>query len=45
MSLGGIFAATSSGFIASWLGYGNMFGISFLISLPGMLLVFFIPQK
>jgi len=45
MSLGGILAGVSSGFIASWLGYGGMFGISFLISLPGMLLLFFIPRE
>jgi PAT family beta-lactamase induction signal transducer AmpG len=45
MSLGGIVAGVSSGFIASWLGYGGMFGISFLISLPGMLLLFFIPRE
>jgi len=45
MSLGGIVAGVSSGFIASWLGYGNMFGISFLISLPGMLLLFWIPKN
>jgi PAT family beta-lactamase induction signal transducer AmpG len=44
MSLGGIVAGVSSGFIASWLGYSGMFGISFLVSLPGMLLLFFIPR-
>jgi len=45
MSLGGIVAGVSSGFIASWLGYGNMFGVSFLVSLPGMLLLFWIPKN
>jgi MFS transporter, PAT family, beta-lactamase induction signal transducer AmpG len=45
MSLGGIVAGVSSGFIASWLGYGNLFGISFLISLPGLLLLFWVPKK
>jgi PAT family beta-lactamase induction signal transducer AmpG len=45
MSLGGIIAGVSSGFIASWLGYGGMFGISFLISLPGMVLLFWVPKK
>ncbi|MDD8014039.1 MAG: MFS transporter [Acidobacteriota bacterium] len=45
MSLGGIVAGISSGFIASWLGYGNMFLVSFLISLPGMILLFWVPKK
>ncbi len=45
MSLGGIVAGVSSGFIASWLGYSGMFGISFLIALPGMLLLFWVPKK
>jgi PAT family beta-lactamase induction signal transducer AmpG len=45
MSLGGVFAGISSGFIASWLGYGGMFGISFLIAVPGMLLLFWVPKK
>ena len=45
MSLGGIVAGVSSGFIASWLGYSTMFGISFLISIPGMLLLFWVPRE
>jgi PAT family beta-lactamase induction signal transducer AmpG len=45
MSLGGIVAGVSSGFIASWLGYSGMFGISFLIAVPGMLLLFWVPKK
>lgn len=45
MSLGGVVAGISSGFIASWLGYGGMFGISFLIAIPGMLLLFWVPKK
>lgn len=45
MSLGGIVAGISSGFIASWLGYGGMFAISFLIAVPGMLLLFWVPKK
>jgi PAT family beta-lactamase induction signal transducer AmpG len=45
MSLGGIVAGVSSGFIASWLGYSGMFGVSFLISIPGMLLLFWVPKK
>jgi PAT family beta-lactamase induction signal transducer AmpG len=45
MSLGGIVAGVSSGFIAAWLGYSGMFGISFLISIPGMVLLFWVPKK
>ncbi len=45
MSLGGIVAGVSSGFIASWLGYSGMFGISFLISIPAMVLLFWVPKK
>ena len=45
MSLGGIVAGVSSGFIASWLGYSGMFGVSFLISIPGMMLLFWVPKK
>jgi PAT family beta-lactamase induction signal transducer AmpG len=45
MSLGGIVAGVSSGFIASWLGYSGMFLISFLISIPGMVLLFWVPKK
>jgi len=45
MSLGGIVAGVSSGFIASWLGYSGMFLVSFLISIPGMVLLFWVPKK
>jgi PAT family beta-lactamase induction signal transducer AmpG len=45
MSLGGIVAGVSSGFIASWLGYSGMFLVSFIISIPGMLLLFWVPKK
>ena len=45
MSLGGIVAGVSSGFIASWLGYGGMFGVSFVISIPAMILLFWVPKK
>ena len=45
MSLGGIVAGVSSGFIASWLGYSGMFGVSFLISIPAMILLFWVPKK
>lgn len=43
MSVSGLYAGVLSGFLASWLGYGYFFGISFLMSIPGMVLVFFIP--
>ncbi len=45
MSLGGIVAGISSGFIASWLGYGGMFAVSFAIAVPGMLLLFWVPRR
>ena len=45
MSLGGIVAGVSSGFIASWLGYSGMFGVSFLISIPAMILLIWVPKK
>lgn len=45
MSLGGIVAGVGSGFIASWLGYSGMFFICFLISIPSMLLLFWVPKK
>jgi len=43
MSASSLFAGTASGYLASWLGYGHFFGLSFLLSLPGMLLLPFIP--
>lgn len=43
MNLSGVFAGVLGGFLAGWLGYGVFFGISFLASIPGMVLVFFIP--
>jgi PAT family beta-lactamase induction signal transducer AmpG len=45
MSLGGIVAGVSSGFIAAWLGYSGMFGVSFLISIPAMILLLWVPKK
>ncbi len=44
MSVGGLFAGSLSGFPAAWLGYGWFFGISFLCSIPGMALTFFLPE-
>ncbi|MBN2034278.1 MAG: MFS transporter [Deltaproteobacteria bacterium] len=44
MNLSGVFSGILGGFLAGWLGYGVFFGLSFLASLPGMALVFFIPS-
>lgn len=44
MSISGLYGGALSGFLASWLGYGSFFGISFLLSIPGMILIFFIPK-
>ncbi len=43
MSVSGLYAGVLSGFLASWLGYGNFFGVSFLCSIPGMIMLKFIP--
>jgi MFS transporter, PAT family, beta-lactamase induction signal transducer AmpG len=43
MNLSGVFAGVLGGFLAGWLGYGVFFGFSFLATIPGMALVFFIP--
>lgn len=43
MSFSGLYAGVSSGFLAAWAGYGYFFGISFLLSLPGMAMIFFVP--
>jgi len=43
MNISGVLSGVVSGFLAGWLGYGVFFGISFLASVPGMLLIFFIP--
>lgn len=43
MNISGVLSGVLSGFLAGWLGYGYFFGISFLASIPGMLLIFFIP--
>jgi PAT family beta-lactamase induction signal transducer AmpG len=44
MSVSGLYAGVMSGFLASWTGYGYFFGISFLLSIPGMIMIFFIPH-
>jgi len=43
MNLSGVFSGVLSGFLAGWLGYGMFFGLSFFASIPGMVLVLFIP--
>jgi PAT family beta-lactamase induction signal transducer AmpG len=43
MNVSGVLSGVISGFLAGWLGYGYFFGISFLASIPGMVLIFFIP--
>jgi PAT family beta-lactamase induction signal transducer AmpG len=43
MNLSGVLSGVLSGFLAGWLGYGMFFGLSFLASIPGMVLLFFIP--
>ncbi|MDA8419344.1 MAG: hypothetical protein M0Z90_09970, partial [Desulfobacteraceae bacterium] len=45
MGLTGLYAGLASGFLTHWLGYGYFFGLSFLLSLPGLLLVFFLPLE
>lgn len=43
MNVSAPFAGVMSGFIAGWLGYGWLFGISFIASIPAMLLIPFLP--
>lgn len=43
MSVSGLYAGVASGFLTSWIGYGYFFGISFLMSIPGMALIFWLP--
>jgi len=43
MNLSGLFAGMSSGFIAGSYGYAWLFGISFLYSVPSMLILFWTP--
>ncbi|MEW6667005.1 MAG: hypothetical protein AB1512_17520 [Thermodesulfobacteriota bacterium] len=45
MNISGVLSGVMSGFLAEWAGYGWFFGISFLVSLPGMGLLFFIPLE
>jgi len=43
MNVSGVLAGVASGFLAQRLGYGIYFGLTFLFSIPGMCLIFFIP--
>lgn len=43
MNLSGLFAGILSGFIAGWIGYAWLFGISFIFSVPAMLFIPFLP--
>jgi len=43
MNISGVLAGVASGFLAQRLGYGAFFGLTFLISIPGMCLIFWIP--
>jgi len=43
MNVSGVVSGVIGGFLAGWLGYGYFFGISFLASIPGMILILFIP--
>jgi PAT family beta-lactamase induction signal transducer AmpG len=38
-----VLAGVASGFLAQRLGYGPFFGLTFLLSLPGMCLILYIP--
>jgi PAT family beta-lactamase induction signal transducer AmpG len=43
MNVSGVLAGVASGFLAQRLGYGPFFGLTFLISVPGMCLIWYIP--
>jgi len=43
MNISSVLSGVMSGFLAQWLGYGYFFGISFLASIPGMAIIFFLP--
>ncbi len=45
MNVSGLFTGVASGFLASWLGYGYFFGLSFLVSVPGMILALLLVNK
>lgn len=43
MNVSNLFSAPFSGIIAGWLGYAWLFGLSFVFSIPAMLLIPFLP--
>ncbi len=43
MSVSGVYAGAFSGFLVGWFGYALFFAVSFLFSVPGMVLIFFLP--
>lgn len=43
MNVSGVLAGVASGFLAHRLGYGPFFGLTFLLSIPGMCLILYIP--
>ncbi len=43
MNVSNLFTAPLSGFIAGWLGYAWLFGLSFVAAVPGMVLIPFLP--
>ena len=45
MNISGVFVGVAGGFLCSWLGYGYFFGISFLLSIPGMIAVLYLPDE
>jgi PAT family beta-lactamase induction signal transducer AmpG len=45
MSVSFTVAGVASGFLAGWLGFSTYFAFTFLAAVPGMVLIFFIPNK
>ncbi|MEW6752475.1 MAG: MFS transporter [Candidatus Latescibacterota bacterium] len=45
MSVSGVFAGIAGGYFAAWIGYWGMFGVSFLASVPGMVLAAYVPRN
>jgi PAT family beta-lactamase induction signal transducer AmpG len=44
MSMSGLYSGVASGFLAGWLGYAWTFGLSFVVSIPAMLLIPWLPN-
>ncbi len=44
MSISGVFTGVAGGFLCAWFGYGWFFGISFIVSVPGMVFAGLIPK-